>query len=254
MAKLIWDAAGQRLGSYGVSKCVIYHGNNSTVWNGITSVNVSSQNKSSETVYYDTVPIDTYSNPSHVLASVTAYTYPDIVDIFSGITVTSGVRSFGRYPVGRFNLSWQSVVVNDLGVEFPIIHILYNCSITPTDRAYETTSDSATPYAFSWEVTPVGERVYYQIDSRLMTKDAFSDFERMLYGTDRVNAKLPDADMLTLIATSKYQSQITKVATGLHPISLESEGSLSGSVSKGLYQILPGGKISQNDSGLHRLA
>ena len=83
------------------------------------------------------------------------------------------------------------------------IHVIYNATASPSERAYETVNDSPDAITFSWEITttPVNITGYKPTSEividvwKLSTADKKA-LEDKLYGTAQNPATLPSPDQL----------------------------------------------------------
>lgn len=200
MATLVWNEDGQRVYQSGVERGVLYLLNKSVPWNGLISVDESSDSER-KSYFLDGVKFLEAVSPSDFKAKLKAYTYPDEFDSVNGIATVSPGLELHEQPPKSFGLSYRSKVGNDLeGFDYGYkIHLLYNVIATPEDYSYETLGDSSVkPIEFGWDLagTPVkidGFRPTTQvtIDSRKTPARVLRKVELLLYGSRWVNASLP---------------------------------------------------------------
>lgn len=223
MSKLVWDADSKRLYETGTSKGVLYpradNGKYPTgvAWNGLTGVTESPSGAEPTDLYADNMKYLTMRSAEDLGATVTAYTYPDEFGECDGsATLVAGVK-IGQQSRKSFGLCYQTLVGNDVsGNDYAYkIHILYGCTASPSERAYQTVNDSPEAIEFSWELTttPVAVTGYkptsiLTIDSSDFAKDDASKaklaaLEDILYGTDEEDPRLPLPDEIKEILTAE---------------------------------------------------
>lgn len=206
VGELKWDETGERYYQNGVSKGVLYPYNatNKTydigvAWNGITSIQVTPSGGEASDQYADDLKYLSLYSVEENGATIEAFTYPDEFEECDGsklVTDTVGLmmRAQERKP---FGITWRTKVGNDLKDEVGyIIHILYGCKASPSERQYQTINDSPEPITFSWEVTTTPPKInlqgfrstsLFEIDSRMFKtedqKAILTGLENKLYGT-----------------------------------------------------------------------
>jgi hypothetical protein len=220
MSKIIWDATGSRLYENGVDHGVLYTQkddgtyNNGVAWNGLTGVTESPDGAEATDLWADNIKYASMRSAETFGATIEAYTYPDeFAECDGSAEPVPGVR-FGqqkRKPFGfvyRTNIGSDTLTDTDEGYK---LHIIYNATASPSERAYETINDSPDAITFSWEVTttPINVTGYKPlstivIDSTKLAAAKLEAVEAALFGTDGANATeptLPSPDaLLALIA------------------------------------------------------
>jgi hypothetical protein len=95
MARIVWGATGERYYETGVDRGVLYVGSLPGVpWNGLTSVNVSSDGGDPKPYYIDGVKYLNLPSPEDFRATITAYTYPSEFGVCDGsVKVRSASRT-----------------------------------------------------------------------------------------------------------------------------------------------------------------
>jgi len=201
MTALVWDEVGERVFQSGVDRGVLYLKDGTAVpWNGLIDVEESS-NSELKSFYQDGVKFLGVVSPGEFQGKLKAYTYPDEFDEVNGIANPVPGLSYYEQPPKSFNLSYRSMVGNDLeGTDFGYkIHILYNLIAIPEAHSFGTYDDSGTkPVEFSWNLTGTPPKltqlrptVHISIDSRTAPPDILTLLERTLYGTDTITPSLP---------------------------------------------------------------
>lgn len=223
MAKLIWDADGQRWFQMGVSKGVLYVKkekvdtdgkayDKGVVWNGLTAVTDSPDGAEANDLWADNIKYASLRSTEDYGMTIEAYTYPDEWGVCDGsATVATGV-SIAQQKRRAFGFCWQTVVGNDSDNEAGyIIHIVWNATANPSERNYETINDSPDAITFSWECDTVPTNVegykataHMEIDSTKADSAKLATLEGMLYGGDDTEATLPTPDdIIKIFAVSK---------------------------------------------------
>lgn len=224
MSKLVWDASGSRYFETGVSHGVLYPQksdgtyDNGVAWNGLTSVSESPDGAEPNDLYADNIKYASLRSAETFGATIEAYTFPDEFYECDGSAPvgTGGVyvgqqsrRPFGfcyRTEVGSDTLAFDS----DEGYK---LHIIYNATVSPSDRSYETVNDSPDAITLSWEMTTTPVNVTLTghtlkptstitIDTTKLDakgKTNLATLEAMLYGSDNAEPTLPDPS--TVLAT-----------------------------------------------------
>jgi hypothetical protein len=207
---LVWDKAGDRQYETGIDRGVLYLTDGTVVpWNGLVSI-VESRSREVKSDYLDGVKYQDYAIPGDYSAKLTAFTYPDQLDLVVGnARFAPGVTVYDQ-PSKSFHLSYRTLLGNDLeGLEHGYkIHVVYNILAVPTDVTSETVSESAAAGSFEWDLvgTPMyvdGFRAtnHISVDSRTTPPVALHGLESALYGTASANPVLPPiGDLLDLLS------------------------------------------------------
>lgn len=216
MSKIKWDATGERLYETGVNHGVLFPktavGGGYSVgvaWNGLTAVTESPSGAEATPLYADDIKYLNLISAEEFGATVEAYTYPDEFAVCDGSAEVAKGVLIGQQTRKQFGLVYSTRVGNDeqgndLGYK---IHIIYNCTAAPSEKAYATINDSPEAISFSWELstTPVTMRngkstATIIIDSTKVNASALAAFEEIIYGKDAtpgseaVDPRLPDPD------------------------------------------------------------
>jgi hypothetical protein len=213
VARLVWDAVGERFFETGVDRGVLYIDDEPGVpWNGLTSVSEVPSGGDAQSYYIDGIKYLNVPNPEEFEATIEAFTYPDefvqcegLVSPITGLFLTNQVRK-------SFGLTYRSLVGNDTeGPEKGYkIHLVYGALAEPSVRSNVTMDDSPTPQNFSWKITTlpppvVGYRrtAHYIIDSRTTDPLALTAIEDALYGSESETSHLPTvAELFTIFETN----------------------------------------------------
>lgn len=218
MAKLVWDQAGERLYETGTDRGVVYPQDNTGAypkgyaWNGLTSVSESPSGAEPTDLWADNIKYLSIRSAEEFGATIEAYTYPDEFAVLDGSAeLTEGVM-IGQQTRKAFGFCYRTRIGNDIQFEEHgyKLHLIYGCTVSPSEKAYQTINDSPEAITFSWEMTttPVAVTGYkptasVTIDSTKFTgdkADALQDLLDVLYGTDTEDARLPLPDeVLTIL-------------------------------------------------------
>lgn len=214
MATLIWDASGERFYETGVDHGVLYipdaNGaySNGVAWNGLTSVSESPTGAEPTALYADNIKYLNLYSAEEFGATVEAYTYPDEFAQFDGLYTPEAGISIGQQSRKSFGLSYRTKVGNDLeGDNYGYkLHLIYGCTASPSEKAYNTINDSPEAITFSYEVSTVPVSVtgakptsLVTIDSTKVDASALASLESILYGTAGTDPMLPLPDTVVAL-------------------------------------------------------
>lgn len=220
-APLVWDKTGEKIYETGVSNVAMYKAVNGTyplgvAWNGVTAITESPSGAEANAVYADNIKYANLIAAEEFGATIEALTYPDEFAECNGeASLVDGV-SIGQQTRKPFGLAWKSLIGNDTdGTEFGYkIKLAYGLVAAPSERANNTVNESPETMTMSWELksTPVEVTGHkptsiVTIDSsKFKTEDQKSKlaaFEKVLFGSDTANARLPLPDEIaTLIGAA----------------------------------------------------
>lgn len=212
MAAIEWDKTGERLFETGVDHGVLYPWNSTqnkydsgVAWNGLTGVTASPDGAEPTDLWADNIKYATLRSAETFGMTIEAYTYPDEFGECDGsASPVSGVY-IGQQSRKAFGFSYRTKVGSDSDTEASKykIHVVYNCTASPSERSYETINDSPDAITFSWEVTttPVNVTGYkatseITIDVWKLTSAQKTALENKLYGTVSGEPTLPEPDAL----------------------------------------------------------
>ena len=216
MATLTWDASGQRFYETGVDHGVLYLPDasgaysNGVAWNGLTSVSESPTGAEPTALYADNIKYLNLYSSEEFGATVEAYTYPDEFAQFDGLYTPEAGISIGQQSRKSFGLSYRTKIGNDIeGDSYGYkLHLIYGCTASPSEKAYNTINDSPEAITFSYEVSTVPVAVtdakptsLVTIDSTKVDADALAGLESVLYGTAGTDPTLPLPDVVVAYFT-----------------------------------------------------
>ena len=205
MARLIWDEVGQRFFETGVKNGVLYVQDNDgsykngVVWNGLTAVTESPSGAEETPLYADDVKYLTLRSAEEFGATIEAYTYPEEFEQCDGsATIATGV-TIGQQARRAFGLCYRTAIGNDIqGQEFSYkLHLLYGCTVAPSEKSYSTINDNPEAITFSWELSTVPVPVdgfkptaSLVIDASKVAEGKMALLEDALFGDESNEAKL----------------------------------------------------------------
>lgn len=218
MAKLIWDATGERFYETGVKNGVLYVADaqgtypKGVAWNGLTAVTESPSGAEPSPLYADDIKYLNLMSAEEFGATVEAYTYPDEFAQCNGeASLVEGVI-IGQQPRKTFGMAYRTVLGNDVANENYgyKLHLIYGAVAAPSEKAYATINDSPEAITFSWELTttPVSVNGFkptasLTIDSTKVEPAKLASLEDILFGNETTEARLPLPDEIaTLMKTA----------------------------------------------------
>jgi hypothetical protein len=217
MPRLTWDNIGERLFETGIQKGVVYpldETNKYTggeAWNGLVSIAESPSGAEPTALWANDTKYGELLSTEEFAGTIEAYTYPDAFAKCDGSAeLTTGVRV--RQQVRKtFGLTYRSGLANDTeGVEYGyIIHLVYGCKASPSEKTNSTINDSPEANTMSWEFTTTPVSVtghkptsHIEIDSTKVDATKLKTLEDILYGSDSEEARLPLPDEVKTILES----------------------------------------------------
>lgn len=223
MTKLLWDQTGQRFFETGVDHGVLYIPNGSGVydtgyaWNGLVTVTESPSGAESNPQYADNIKYLNLQSAEEFGATIEAFSYPPQFGQCDGTAEPQTGVLLGQQSRKRFGFVYRTRVGNDLaGTDAGYkLHLVYNATAAPSEKAYTTINDSPEAITFSWELdtTPaevgnIGGTEYkptavITIDSTKVGATALANLEDALFGTAGTNPRLPTpAEVVAMFAGS----------------------------------------------------
>ena len=205
MARLIWDEVGQRFFETGVKNGVLYVQDNNgsykngVVWNGLTAVTESPSGAEETPLYADDVKYLTLRSAEEFGATVEAYTYPEEFEQCDGSAAIAAGVTIGQQARRAFGLCYRTSVGNDIqGQNFSYkLHLIYGCTVAPSEKSYSTINDNPEAITFSWELSTVPVPVdgfsptaSLVIDASKVDEGKMQLLENALFGDDQNEAKL----------------------------------------------------------------
>lgn len=220
MAVLHWDGQGEKKYENGISKGVLYKKNSDTpakwvgvAWNGLTGVTESPEGAEKTDLYADNIKYASFRSAETFGGTIEAYTYPDEFASCNGEASLTDGMVIGQQAREAFGLCYRTEQGNDESNTYGYkLHLVYNCTCSPSEKAYETINDSPDAITLSWEFdsTPVNVTGHkatslITIDSTQFTGSNASKLtalESALYGTAQNDPYLPTPDQVLSILTT----------------------------------------------------
>lgn len=227
--KLVWDEAGKRFFESGVSRGILFVQDSDgsygegVAWNGLTAVNHSPEGGELTDFWADNIKYASIRSAEQFKGSIEAYTYPDEFaecdgskEAMNGGTGVPGMY-YGQQTRKRFGFAYRSSIGSDTldpsDANAPYkLHIIYNASVNPSERAYSTINDSPDASTLSWDFDTTGVIVegfkpvaHIEIDSRKFTdtKAAYlTKLIEILEGSSTAASRLPNpTEIAKILAT-----------------------------------------------------
>jgi hypothetical protein len=213
---ITWDNTGERLYATGLDRGVLYVPNASGVydtgfaWNGLTGVSEAPSGAEATKQYADNGIYMTLTSIEELGATLEAFTYPDEFAQFDGIIETAPGVNVGQQSRGTFGLCYRTLIGNDLLDESYgyLIHLMYGCQATPSEKSYATLNESPEALTLSWEIMTTPHSVENNKPTSLVTIDStkvdagdLASLEVILYGLGPIEPALPTPDEVTALFT-----------------------------------------------------
>lgn len=215
MAQLIWDEEGKHIYSTGVSKGVLYpfdirqnRYGSGVAWNGLKSVSESPEGAESSDIYADNMKYLTLISAENLKFTIEAYTYPDEFAVCDGTAALVAGINIGQQPRTRFAFSYCTKLGNDTkGDQYgELLHIIYGAMAAPSEKAYNTISDSPEAITFSWECSTVPINVsgfqptaLITVDSTKLEATKYKKITDKLYGVTGTPTLVTPDEIKTLV-------------------------------------------------------
>lgn len=209
MPRLSWDETGKKLYETGTDRGVVYpydttHSNygDGAAWNGLTGFTDSPSGADETALWADNIKYVAMRAAEEYGGTITAYTYPDEFAECDGSAFadSKNIVNVGQQKRKAFGFSCRTLVGNDTELnDFAYkIHLVYNATVSPSDKDYSTVNDSPDAIEFSWEftTTPINVGTKYKPTAHLTidtskiadtdadAKAALASLEEILYGRD----------------------------------------------------------------------
>lgn len=209
MPRLKWDRTRDRRYETGTDHGVLYFRNSDgtytdgVVWNGLTSVALSSSGGEASAFWADNVKYLNLLSAEDLKLTIEAYSYPSAFrkclgkrDLTEGVTISQQKREM-------FGFSFRSIAGNaEKGNGYSyILHVIYGCLASPSERTYSTINDNPEAVTLSWEISTLPVRVdnmkstaEFVFDGRRFKEKGLMNvlhaIEDILYGTSDTEARL----------------------------------------------------------------
>lgn len=244
MARLIWDAVGERYYEAGVDRGVLYVDDAGFSWNGLVAVEETPSGGEARSFYIDGVKYLNLSAKEEFEATISAFYSPFEFDQCEGVTPLASGLNVGQQRRKSFGLSYRTKLGNDTtGTDHGYkIHVIYNALVAPTTRSYASIDDNPEAPLLVWPITtkPVAisgmsHSSHIVIDSTKVSRLGLQAVEKALYGTDSSLPTLPTPEEIANLLATADEFKVTDLGAGLFMISGPVENVIE--ASPGLYQI-----------------
>ena len=208
MAKLTWDADGNRFYETGIKDVALYVYDstvtgtglkyaNGVAWNGVTALTESPSGAEETKLYADDREYLSLRSIEDFGLTLECYSYPDAFAECNGERMLkAGVAgvTFGQQTRKKFCLVYKTTKGNDTDGNDKgyIIHIVYGCTASPAEKSYATINDSPEAITFSFEMSASDIEFTYgsdtvttshiEIDSTVVNSTKLQNIEAALYG------------------------------------------------------------------------
>lgn len=219
MSKLVWDLDGTRNIQSGVSKVALFRANPNAkdsdtsaylagvAWSGVTAITENPGGADLTNLYADNIKYASMRAAENFGFTIEAYDYPDEWKECDGSKqAVSGVY-LGQQGRAAFALVYVTQVGDDMHPSMDKghkLHIIYNCTASPSSRAFATINENPDAISFSWEAsatsTQVGDGSTYnavctiEIDSTKLDATGLTKLtalEETIFGTTDKDPTLP---------------------------------------------------------------
>ncbi len=210
MAKLLFDATGERKWEAGVSQGVLFPGNPSAgevhgiPWNGLTNFTKSPEGGEANDQWADNIKYASIRGAEDINGTIEAFMYPP--EFHACMGEKELVPGSGAYVSQQDKEPFSFACLTGVGsdttrlAQGAKLHIIYNATVNPSEMAYETINDSPEAMAMSWEfdTVPVASNItglkptsYLTIEKTESNSAAFNEIIGLIYGTDTKESTLP---------------------------------------------------------------
>lgn len=194
MAKLVWDAVGQRFWQTGVNQGVLFLPNTGELvpWNGLISVTQRPTGSEILSYYYDGQKYDMVATNEDFDATIEAYTYPMEFERCEGTAFDAYNIAYGQQDRVPFHFSYRTLVGNDIvGENYAYqIHLVYNALATSTEKSHSSIGNDTSPATFTWDISTIPVEIpelrptaHIVFDSRRVNAQIMRNLENFLYGS-----------------------------------------------------------------------
>lgn len=200
MARLIWDAVGEKFFETGIDHGAFYPVDVKTgayqtgvAWNGLISVTESPSGAEATKLYADNIKYLSLLSAEDFGGTITAYYYPTEFEVCDGTAQPVPGATIAQQPRRSFGFAYRTKIGNDaagqdLGYK---IHLVYGALASPSEKTRSTVNESPSAVEFSWTftTTPVpvsgyNPTAHFILDSTILPVAAMTAVEDKLFGTD----------------------------------------------------------------------
>lgn len=213
MSVLTWDNEGQKFFEGGVSKCVLFPMSNGVyetgvAWSGISGIDESPEGGDLTEIWADNISYTKIRGAEKFGLTINAYMYPIEFEECDGSKRPADGVIFNQQPRKKFGLAYRTEIGSDDVASYTKgykIHLVYDCTTSPTDKNYETLNDSPDVESFSWTASATAVPVetagfkpvaHLVIDSLTADPDKLTAFEGIIYGTAGSDSRMLSPDQV----------------------------------------------------------
>ena len=199
MTALVWNVSNLKFYENGLSKGVLFAddaaGDPTTgvAWEGLISVTESPSGAEVTDLWANNTKYAALVSPEMLGGSIECYTYPPEFAVCDGMVESRPGVILGQQSRRRFSLAYQTRVHDEASGEDVgyLVHLIYNCLVSPAERANATVNDSPEAMTFSYEFTTVPISVTEPglkalsklvLDSRTIDAGKLATIEESLFG------------------------------------------------------------------------
>lgn len=218
--KIKWDQLGERKFKTGVDHVVIYPYKDGAYpmgygWNGVTTITKMPSGAEDNKMYADNIPYLNLKSAETLGLTVECYMYPPEFSQCNGETEIAPGVILGQQRRNSFALSWRNKIGNDTeGEDYGFeINLVYGCLASPSEQASATINESPEAATFSYEISTnpidisgVGEDgkpfkpvASVTIDSTKVSREKIVELEKILYGSEETEPRMPLPEELKTI-------------------------------------------------------
>ena len=203
---LKWDETGTRNLEAGVSQVALFvmedgvYGDG-VAWNGVTAFNENPSGADVTDLYADNIKYASLRAAEKYGFTIEAYQYPEEWGECDGSAEAAPGVYLGQQNRKAFGLVVRTEIGDDThpGMDKGYkLHIIYNCTASPSGRGYTTINENPDAISFSWEgnSTPVAVDGYKAtssivIDSTKADATKLATLEAIIYGNGTLAAQMP---------------------------------------------------------------
>lgn len=212
--ELVWDEVGTKTYETGTSKGVLYPQDDSgsypkgVAWDGLTGVNENPSGAEETPIYADDIQYLSLMSIEKFSATVTCYKTPEEFDACDGSAEIADGVTVGQQDRQPFGMCYRTTIGNDTkknayGYK---LHIIYGATAKPSAKDYKSVNESPEAMELSYELstTPVSVKgmkpsASLSINSTKINPAALAALEKVLYGSEDADARLPLPDEIASI-------------------------------------------------------
>lgn len=222
MSKLTWDSNGERWYESGVDHGVLYKLKDGAykggvAWNGLTNVTESPDGAEANDMWADNIKYGSLRSAETFGGTIEAYQSPEEFEECDGSAEIAVGVYISQQDRKAFGFSYRTKLDNDTTTgKYYKLHLVYNATASPSERAYETINDSPEAITLSWEfeTTPVAVSGYNStshivIDTSKVDATKLAALEAKLYGDDENEAELPLPDEIIAMFADTSSEEAT---------------------------------------------